>query len=442
MRSGLRLYSVLRILVFIAGCLLITAAVAYIGFPASHALVIAAVTGLLCLFILELPWGGFLAPSDGILLALCLLAGSIRIAPVGIAIAIAAGAFRKRPGRAILAGALRNVVALFAALGLWRALVPTWMILLNESQAVLISRDSHLLDSWIFSAAALPALLLCSLGYLVMSSFVDSLLRPRREYDFGEYWLLNYGRNLHHHFFTVVLGAIACIVHRATGPVAFVVFAFPVLLTRDAFKRGLDLRASRIDAVKALSSSVDARDKYTHDHSNRVSRLACRLAREMGFPETTVEKIEGGALLHDIGKISVDTEVLSKPGPLDDDEMEMIRQHPLNSADIISRLRLLRESAEIVVQHHERPDGRGYPEGLRGHEISVGARILNVADAFDAMTTDRPYRKKRSLDEAIDELSNGSGSEFDPVVVEYLMRMIEDKKVACGRISEGRVSRC
>jgi putative nucleotidyltransferase with HDIG domain len=432
MRSGLRLYIVLRVLAFVAGCLLLTAAVAYLGFPVTHAIVVAAVTGLLCLLTLDLPWGGFLAPSDGMLLALCLLAGSTRIAPVGIAVAIAAGAFRKRPIRAIPLMGLRNVLALFAAVGLWRVLVPTYVVLLNESQAVLVSRDSHLLDSWIFSSSALPVLLLCSLGYLVMGSVVDSLLRIRREYDFGEYWLLNYGRHLHHHFFTVVLGAITCVVHRATGPVAFVVFAFPVLLTRDALKRGLDLRASKIDAVRALSSSVDARDKYTHDHSNRVSRLASGLAREMGFPEATVEKIEGGALLHDIGKISVDTEVLSKPGPLDDDEMGMIRQHPLNSADIISRLRLLRESAEIVVQHHERPDGKGYPGGLKGHEISVGARILNVADAFDAMTTDRPYRKRRSLDEAIGELSSGSGSEFDPVVVEYLMRMIEDNRVACG----------
>lgn len=431
MRSGLKPYTFLRVLVFIGGCLLIGAAVKHLGFPAPHVVIIAAATGLLCVFTLELPWGGFLAPSDSSILAVCLLTGGLGAVPLGIAAAVAAGAVRTKPLRAIPAMALRYVAAIFTALGLWRALVPTWMLLLNENEAVLISRDSHLLDTWMFSAAALPALLLCSLGYLIMSTVVDTLLRERREYGFGEYWLLNYGRNLHHHFFTVVLGAIACVVYRSTGPVAFIAFAFPILLTRDAFKRWLDLRASKMEAVMALSSSVDARDKYTHDHSNRVSRLAGRLAREMGCAEATVEKIEGGALLHDIGKITVDTEVLSKPGPLSDDEMEIIRKHPLCSADIISRLRLLKESAEIVVQHHERPDGRGYPEGLRGHEISVGARILNVADAFDAMTTDRPYRKRRSLEEAMDELSSGSGSEFDPVVVEYLMRMIEDKKVAC-----------
>ncbi len=432
MRSGLRPYTFYRVTAFIAGVLLLGAAVAYLGFPPVDVALITAVAALLSLLTLDLPWGGFLAPSDSLLLALCLLTGSVKIVPLGLAAAVAAGAVRANPGRSSAAMALRNVVALLAALGLWRGLVPTWMILLNEGGAVLISRSSRLLDSWIFSAAAVPVLLLCALGYLVMGSMVDALLRRRKEYDFGEYWLLNYGRNFHHHLFTVVLGAIACVAYRAAGPLAFAAFAVPVLLTRDAFKRGLDLRASKVDAVRALSSSVDARDKYTHDHSNRVCRLAGRIAREMGFPEATVEKIEGGALLHDIGKISVDTEILAKPGPLDEDEMEMIRAHPRCSAEIISRLRLLRQSAEIVAQHHERPDGRGYPEGLKGHEISVGAKILNVADAFDAMTTDRPYRKRRTLEEAVEELSKGSGSEFDPVVVEYLMRLIEDRKVACG----------
>jgi len=430
MKSGLNPYKLLRVLAFIAGCLLIGVAVFLLGFPRTDIIVISAVTAVLCLATVELPYGGFFAPADAMLLAICLLMGNAMVAVVGIAAAVAGGSLRTGARRAVPVMALRNVVALFAAVVLWRALVPTWMLLVNESEAVLITRDSHLLDSWIFSSAAVPVLLISSLGYLVMGSVVDTLLRSRREYDFGEYWLLNYGRNLHHCFFTVALGAIACIVYRASGAVTFAVFAFPALLTRDALKRGLDLRASRIEAVKALSSSVDARDRYTHDHSSRVCRLACRLAREMGFSETTVEKIEGGALLHDIGKITVDTEVLSKPGPLDDSEMEMIRRHPRFSADIISRLKLLRESAEIVMQHHERPDGRGYPDGLKGHEISVGARILNVADAFDAMTNDRPYRRRRTLDDAIEELSRGSGTEFDPVVVEYLMRVLEEEKVA------------
>ena len=173
---------------------------------------------------------------------------------------------------------------------------------------------------------------------------------------------------------------------------------------------------------------MDARDRYTYDHSNRVSRLASMLAREMGFPESMVELIEGGALLDDFGKLSVDIDILSKPGSLDAEERAVIEQHPLNSAEVVSRVDLLKESTEIVRHHHERPDGRGYPGGLKGHEIPVGARILNVADAFDAMISDRPYRKRKSVEEALDELKRGAGDEFDPVVVEYLTRLVAEKR--------------
>jgi putative nucleotidyltransferase with HDIG domain len=274
------------------------------------------------------------------------------------------------------------------------------------------------------SPGAVPAILIISLAFITVASVVENMLRPNRKYPFGEAWLLNAGRNFHHLIFTAVLGALAAVAYKDIGMAAFVFFAVPVLLTRDALKRSLDLRSSRFEALKALSSSVDARDKYTSDHSGRVSRLAGLLAREMGFAETVVELIEGGALLHDIGKLSIDTEILSKPGPLDDAERAAIQRHPHHSADVVSRVGLLNDSTDIVRYHHERPDGTGYPARLRGHEIPVGARILNVADAFDAMTSDRPYRRKKTIDEAVKELRDGSGTEFDAVVVEYLSRFL------------------
>jgi putative nucleotidyltransferase with HDIG domain len=284
------------------------------------------------------------------------------------------------------------------------------------------------LSAWALSGSAIPALLVTSLGFLVTAAVIETLLRARREYAFGEFWLLNFGRNLHHLLFTAVLGAVISIAYRDIGVVAFILFGFPTVLTRDALKRNLDLRASRVEALKALSSSVDARDKYTYDHSNRVSRLAGMLAREMGFAESTVEIIEGGALLHDIGKLGVDIEILSKPGPLGPDEQAAVRRHPLSSADVVSQVELLKKSVDIVRYHHERPDGRGYPDGLKGHQIPVGARILNVADAFDAMISDRPYRQAKTVEQAVDELRKGSGSEFDPVVVEYLCRLLGQRQ--------------
>jgi HD-GYP domain-containing protein (c-di-GMP phosphodiesterase class II) len=165
--------------------------------------------------------------------------------------------------------------------------------------------------------------------------------------------------------------------------------------------------------------------------------ILCLSLSKLGLPatrtgivvaaESTVEAVESGALLHDIGKLGVDLEILSKPGPLEGDEKAAIRMHPLRSARVVAQVELFRSAVDIVRHHHERPDGTGYPYGLKAHEIPIGARILNVADAFDAMTSDRPYRKKRSIDEAIEELKRGSGTEFDPVVVEYLMKIIKKR---------------
>jgi putative nucleotidyltransferase with HDIG domain len=420
---GWRLF---RATAFVLGLWLIVAVTRHMGFSNSEVIGVVAVGGLLSAAVIELPWGGFLFPSDAVLLCLCLLSGSPRVAVMGIGAGIVAGSVTSKWKGATMVAAARNAVAAVATVGVWRNLVPSVVVVVDRSELPLGSAGRAIGD-WVFSARAIPALLVCSLTYLVVASVVETLLRRRREFAFAEFWLLNFGSNFHHILFTVVLGAVVSVAYRDAGLLALIVFAFPVLLTRDALKRSLDLRLSRIEALKALSSSVDARDKYTYDHSNRVSRLATILAREMGFAETAVEAIQSGALLHDIGKLGVDTGILTKPGPLDYDEKALIRQHPVRSAEVVSRVELLKNSVGIVRHHHERPDGTGYPEGLKGHEIPAGARILNVADAFDAMISDRPYRKRKTVGEAVDELRQGSGSEFDPVVVEYLTRMIGNR---------------
>jgi putative nucleotidyltransferase with HDIG domain len=416
----------LRVLALAAGLALIAFAAGHLGFRRADVIVITVVGGLLSALAIELPWKGFLFPGDALLICLCLLTASNRAVFLALGAALVSGSLALGFGRAILVAACRNTAGSVAVVVLWRMLVPSLDILVDGGRAFRLSQITF--GNWLVTGEAIPALLLASLAFVVGATVTESLLRSKREYAFGEFWLLNAGRNFHHLMFTAILGSITAVAFRDTGAVAFVFFAFPVILTRDALKRSLDLRTSRFQALKALSSSVDARDRYTYDHSNRVSRLATMLAREMGFPESTVELIEGGALLHDIGKLSVDIDILSKPGSLDPDEREVIEQHPLASAEVVSRVDLLKESTEIVRHHHERPDGRGYPGGLKGHQIPVGARILNVADAFDAMISDRPYRKRKSVDEALDELRRGAGDEFDPVVVEYLTRLIATRR--------------
>ncbi len=418
----------LRALTFLLGCGLIGGVAVYLGFGLVEAAVMAALGGLLSALVTELPWGGFLFPSDAMLVGLCLLTGRSEIAVTGIGIAIASSSVTSRWGRTALVGCVRNAVAALIASAMWRIFIPSWVIVLEGHGVHSLRLAGSDISQWAVTTGAIPSLLLSGLGFLVAVSATETLLRRHREYPFGEFWLLNFGRNFHHMLFTIVLGVIISVAYRDIGIVAFVLVAFPVVLTRDALKRSLELRASRVEALKALSSSVDARDKHTYDHSNRVSQLAGMLAREMGFAESTVETIESGALLHDIGKLGVDIEILSKPGPLGPEEREAIKRHPLYSADVVSHIALLKKSVDTVKYHHERPDGRGYPAGLKGHEIPVGARILNVADAFDAMISDRPYRKSKTIDQALGELRQGSGSEFDPVVVEYLARILGKRR--------------
>lgn len=413
------------------GCGLACGVAYYLGFPASHVVVIGAVGVVLSLLATELPWGGFLFPSDALVLAVCLIAGRIEVAALGVGAALAGAAVAVSWRRTLLVAPVRILAASVLTVTAWQQLMPAGV---STSYRIGIGAGSY--SDWVISARAVPVLLLALGVFLGSAAAVEIALRSRRGFNLRQFWFLNFGRNFHHVVFTLLVGTLVAAAYGDMGVLAFVLFTFPVLLTRDALKRSLDLRKSRLEALRALSSSVDARDRYTYDHSNRVSRLSALLAREMGYSEAIVEAIESGALLHDIGKLSMDVEILSKPGPLDAEEMAKMRLHPLESADVVSRVELFKSAVGVVRHHHERPDGSGYPAGLKTDQIPVGARILNVADAFDAMTSDRPYRKRRSTVEALEELQKGSGSEFDPVVVEYLVRLLGRRSDEYAGVSE------
>lgn len=179
--------------------------------------------------------------------------------------------------------------------------------------------------------------------------------------------------------------------------------------------------------VDALTKAVDARDPYTALHSYRVAEISEILAREMGYKEDFVLWIHIAGHLHDIGKIGIKDSILLKPGKLAPEEMDEIKRHPKIGADIVSKVTDLNPIVEIILHHHESWDGKGYPQGLSGDEISPGARIISVADSLDAMLSDRPYRSAMSLSAALSEIHSLSGTKYDPMVVEALMKIdIED----------------
>jgi putative nucleotidyltransferase with HDIG domain len=412
---------------FLVGVGLVGAAAHYLGFPPSHVLVITAVGAVFSLAATELPWGGYLLPSDALVLAVALLSARIEVAALGLGAALAGAGAVARWRRAVLVASARNLASSVVTVAVWQAMVPSGLLPTLGTSAGRAALAAGPYAQWMASARSIPALAVACLVFFAAGSAVEIAMRSQSGFNLRQFWFFNFGRNFHHLIFTLLIGVTAAVAYLDLGMIAFVLFAFPLLLTRDALKRSLDLRESRLEALRALSSSVDARDRYTYDHSNRVSRLSALIAREMGFSESAVETIESGALLHDIGKLGVDVEILAKPGPLDREERAAIEVHPVKSAEVVSRVELFKGAVDVVKHHHERPDGTGYPGRLKAHEIPVGARILNVADAFDAMTSDRPYRGRRSAAEALDELKKGSGSEFDPVVVEYLVKLLNKR---------------
>ncbi len=191
------------------------------------------------------------------------------------------------------------------------------------------------------------------------------------------------------------------------------------------FRLFLELQENYLKTVITLAKAVDAKDPYTHMHSQNVSKYSVHLAKYIGLSSQSIETIQRAGLLHDIGKIAVKDEVLQKPGKLTDEEYAHIKIHPVKGEEIIKSLPFLGEVINLIRHHHERYDGKGYPDGIKGTTIELGARILAIADSADAMTTDRPYRKALTIEEAKNELIKNKGMQFDPDLAEAFVRILE-----------------
>lgn len=199
-------------------------------------------------------------------------------------------------------------------------------------------------------------------------------------------------------------------------------------LVEELRRANLNLQLAYDATLEGWSRAVELRDRETEGHTERVTELAVQLARALGVPETDVVHIRRGALLHDVGKLGIPDSILLKPGPLTEEEWEVMRRHPEYAYRWLSSIEFLRKALDIPYCHHERWDGKGYPRGLRGEEIPFAARIFAVVDVFDALTSDRPYRKAWSRQEALRYIREQSGSQFDPRVVEAFLRLVDEKR--------------
>jgi HD-GYP domain-containing protein (c-di-GMP phosphodiesterase class II) len=189
-----------------------------------------------------------------------------------------------------------------------------------------------------------------------------------------------------------------------------------------------------IGTVKALAAAIDGKDPYTRGHSERVARFSLAIGERLGLPDEELEKLRISALLHDVGKIGIDDRILKKPAALTPEEFEVMKQHPQKGYKIMSQIPAMRDFLPGMYMHHEMMDGNGYPQGLKGDEIPMQARIVSVADTFDAMTTDRPYQKGMSLEDAVARVKTFVGTRYDGRVVAALFEACETGQITPGRV--------
>ncbi len=243
-------------------------------------------------------------------------------------------------------------------------------------------------------------------------------------------WAVEFRWMIPQFFSLAPFGVLMAMVYQLpeVGNLALLLFLLPLFWARYAFKGYMDMREVHHQTIHALTNALEAYDPYTQDHSEQVTNLAEAIAREMRFPETRMDSLLFAARLHDIGKFAMEP-VLNKKEKLTEEDWDLIRQHPGEGERIVAQVEIQPGAAKIVRATHERPDGRGYPDGLRAHQIDPAAMIVAVADAFHAMTSDRAYRKAMPLSVAVAELEKNVGTQFEPKAVEALKRLVESGRL-------------
>lgn len=302
----------------------------------------------------------------------------------------------------------------------------------NMAQTIVTYSALSLLATLIYPAGIrvedapnwIAALLVIGAGYyLLNTTIVVTVIALTSRVSFWYIWRTNLRSITWHQVSMVCTGFLIAMLWQI-DPRTIVLILLPVVILRHAMSLGAQLETQTYEAIEALVDAIDSRDTSTYQHSERVATYARSIALQMDLPQQMIEQIAISARLHDLGKVAITDAWLHKQGPLTEEERSAFQKHAPLGADIVARFSVLGAESALVHSHHERWDGGGYPDGLRQAQIPLGARIIAAADAFDAMTSDRPYRRALSAAEARLRLAQCAGSQFDPTVVEAALRVL------------------
>ena len=322
---------------------------------------------------------------------------------------------------AVLTGLVSALIANVIARKAW------FKALTNLAVATMVVGVSSAVFNQI-GTADIPHLVVATVVLLLVYFLLDTvpmtwLLSSLAERPFRVTYVGNYQGVFLEHFGIELFGVLFAVTW-TVSPWLTPLFVFPVVILYQAYFQAERLRNESITALGAMADLIENRDVYTHNHTNAVSAYSRRLAERMRFDAEKVWHISVAGRLHDLGKVVIPDAILLKPGRLTDEEMTRMKEHCTVGYDVLARFSSLQPVARLIRSHHERFDGQGYPDRLAGKDLPVGAAIIAVVDAFDAMTTDRPYRKAMPVADALDILRQGLGKQWHPVVGATFIEMI------------------
>ncbi len=245
--------------------------------------------------------------------------------------------------------------------------------------------------------------------------------------NFANVWIFNFAWLMPFQLFLAAMAIAISFLYKLYGPFTLLFTSLPLIIAQYTYLLRVKERRALLNSILQIVKIVEAKDSYTAGHSVRVAEYSENIARKLKLNEYDIELLANLANLHDLGKIQVDLSILNKAGSFTKEDWDEMRKHPLVGYNIVKQITFLKSEASAILHHHERIDGKGYPCGIKDNEISLFAKILMVADSYDAMTTDRPYRKALRDDEAISELKDNAGTQFDQKIAETMIEIVGEK---------------